>query len=70
MTIFQKLFYNEKGEFSLTKIGVYCSAIGTALMMQPLPPVNITQGIGAWLTAIGIALTGNGALSKMGRNDK
>ena len=67
MNIAEKLILNEKGEISLTKIGIILAAIGGALTTTPLPPVEITGIIAKWLIAIGGMCSALGALSKRGR---
>lgn len=67
MGLIQKLVMNEKGEMSLTKIGIIMAAIGGALTASPLPPVEITAVIGKWLLAVGGGCSALGGLSKVGR---
>ena len=63
----QKLFYNEHGEISLTKLGVVFSGIGGMLIANPLPPAEVFFMIGTYTATIGGICTALGLLSKKGR---
>lgn len=65
---FDKMFLNEHGEVSLTKIGVVFTAIGTALLANP--PVAIVVVIAKYLITFGGMFAALGALSKFGRKKK
>lgn len=67
MSLAQKLFCNEKGEISLTKVGVILAALGAALASNPLPPPEVTAAIAKYLMAFGAMFTALGGLSKRGR---
>lgn len=64
-TLSDKLFKNEHGEISLTKVGVIAAAVGGALAANPIAPVVAI--VAKYLIALGSMCGALGALSKKGR---